>query len=99
MRKTSSKSKAKSTANTLDIEKRITELEAEVKHALFPITRESFEESMRNYSISDDIARMQGIDVEDRRANPSKYYLYHLEYVKQQKDENSTIWQKMRNWD
>jgi len=89
----------KRAANSLDIEKRIVELETEVKHALFPITRESFEESMRNSSINDDVARMQGIDIEDRRTNPSKYYLYHLEYVKSQKDQNSTIWQKMQNWD
>lgn len=87
MRKTSSKSKAKSAGKNIDIEKRIVELEAEVKHAIFPFTRESYEADARRSSN------------DDQRTNPTIAYLHFLERVKYEKDQNSTIWQKMQSWD
>lgn len=69
------------------IQKRIVELEAEVKHALYPITREEFEDDARRSSN------------DEHRANPSEAYLHFLELVKYEKDRNSPMWQKMQNWD
>lgn len=81
----------------LDIENRIAELEKEVGHALFPITREEF--VIQRLRLSDDIAKMQHIDMEWRRNNPAKMWLEYLEDIKREKDNNTTVWQKMRNWD
>ena len=33
------------------------------------------------------------------RENPAQSWLDHLENIKREKDNNSTVWQKMRNWD
>jgi hypothetical protein len=70
------------------IEARISDLTSELGMALFPRTREIVEEELAH--IADDTERM--------RAARDKW-LSFLEFVKREKDGNSTTWQKMRNWD
>ena len=59
------------------IESSITELENELRHALFPITRHDFAD----------------------RSDPAQAWLNHLNSIKREKNNNSTVWQKMCNWD
>lgn len=79
------------------IEARIEVLMKEVGDALFPVTRERFIRDMLN--VSDEIAEIQHIDMEWRRNNQEKMWLRNLEAMKREKDRNSPMWQKMRNWD
>lgn len=75
-----------------ELESSITELENEIgRHALFPYTRESY--------IEDEIRRMEDSDVNLRRLKAMKSWLSFLRSIKLQKDSNSVVWQKMRNWD
>jgi hypothetical protein len=70
------------------IEARISDLTSELGMALFPRTREIVEEELAH--ITDDTERMK--TARDK-------WLSFLEFVKREKDRNSTAWQKMRNWD
>lgn len=79
------------------IEARIKVLMEEVGNALFPVTREIFIFDMLN--VSETIVEMNHIDVEWRRNNQERMWLSHLEAIKREKDSNSPMWQRMRNWD
>lgn len=78
----------------IEVEMKILELEKEVGFAIFPYTRESYEEEVRK-----DAARMLSRSVEDQWDYPSKMYLEFLEAVKREKNRESYLWQKMKNWD
>lgn len=79
------------------IEVQIAALTKEVGHALYPISREEFVESM--LSVSPEIAKMQKIDMEWRRNNQAQMWLEFLEDVKREKDKNSAQWRRMCNMD
>lgn len=80
-----------------EIEARIVELEADLGHALYPVTREQYVSGM--LSVSDEVAKLQNIDMEWRRNNPERLWLSFLETVKSEKDRDSEVWKKMQRWD
>lgn len=75
----------------LDMEVRIAELEREVGQATLPfVILETYEKN---------VARMKNIKIEDRQHYALNEYVDFLESVKREKDRDSYIWQKMKNWD
>ncbi len=79
-------------------EARISDLESELRPYLFPpLDRSDFLNFMLSINESD--AKMQNIDLDWRRNNPAKVWLEHLEFLKSEKDRNSSLWNKLKNWD
>ncbi|SEJ91165.1 hypothetical protein [Paraburkholderia diazotrophica] len=72
--------------DSAEIELEIEELHREVGIALFPWTRESFTEDKIKRGETD----MQEI---------TREWLSWLRSVKSEKDRNTDVWRKMRNWD
>ncbi len=72
-------------------------MENEVGHALYPVTREDYvNERLR---VSDKEAKNNNIDMEWRRNNQEQIWLNWLKLIKAEKDKNSSLWIKMKNWD